>query len=243
MDPTPAPESGRLIKARVARNHASATAFNFEDLRRQCDEYIEEARRQGQTILAEAAGAADEVRRRAHAEGIQAGQREGLAAVQHLIDGRAAEIADRQTQQQLQTVLPAFQSAVQALQAERDGWLAAWEKAAVTLSAAIAERIVRHELARQPALGRSVIREALELAAGQPHVELHLHPDDLALFQQCGEEVTGTFAPAGKATFVPDASVSRGGCLIETQHGVIDARLETQLARITQELLEDGSAS
>ncbi len=95
---------------------------------------------------------------------------------------------------------------------------------------------------QQPALGRTVIREALELAAGQPHIELHLHPDDLALLEQCGETAEGLLAPVGKAKFVPDERLSRGGCLIETQHGVIDARLETQLARITQELLEGDSA-
>jgi flagellar assembly protein FliH len=233
-------DSSRLIKARGARNLASA-AFNFEDLRRQCDEHIEDARRQGHELLAQAAAAADEVRRQAHAEGVVAGQREGLAAVQHLIDGRAAEIAARQTQQELRTVLPAFQSAVQALETERDRWLAAWEAAAVKLSAAIAERIVRHELARRPALCQTVVREALQLAAGQPHVELHLHPQDLEHLQQCGEEAVGLFASVGKATLIPDASLSRGGCLIETQHGVIDARLETQLARITQELLEEHS--
>ncbi len=238
----PTRESSRLIKARVARNLTSATTFNFEDLRRQCDEYIEDARRQGQELLAQAAATAADMRRQAREEGLAAGQREGLAAVQHLIDARAAELAGRQTQEQLQTVLPAFQSVVQALEAERDRWLADWETAAVKLGAAIAERILRHELARRPALCQEVVREALQLAAGQPHVELHLHPQDLELLQQSGEEAVGLFASVGQAKFVPDACLSRGGCLIETQHGVIDARLETQLARITRELLEDHSS-
>jgi flagellar assembly protein FliH len=233
-------DSTRLIKARLARNLGGATAFNFDDLRRQCDEHIENARRQGQELLARAAAAADEVRRQAHAEGVAAGQRDGFAAAQHLIDSKAAEIATRQTQEQLRTVLPAFQSAVEGLAIERDRWLAAWEAAAVKLSAAIAERIVRHELARRPELTRTVVREALELAAGQPHLKLHLHPHDLEQLQQAGDEAVGFFAAVGEATLVPDASLSRGGCLIETRHGVIDARLETQLARITEELLEEA---
>jgi flagellar assembly protein FliH len=234
----PIPESTRLIKARVARNVGGSAMFNFDDLRRQCDEFIENARRQGQEIVAAAEAAADGIRRQAHAEGVAAGQREGLAAARQLVDAHSAELAARQTQEQLRTVLPAFQAAVQSLHIERDRWLAAWEAAAVKLSAAIAEKILHHELSRRPELALPIIREALQLAAGQPHIELHLHPLDLDLLRDCGKEAAGRLAAVGEATLVADENVARGGCLIETRHGVIDARLETQLERITGELLE-----
>jgi flagellar assembly protein FliH len=41
----------------------------------------------------------------------------------------------------------------------------------------------------------------------------------------------------GETTFTPDERISRGGCVVETRHGAIDARIETQLARIAHELL------
>lgn len=233
------PDSSRLIKARVARNVGGSAMFNYDDLRRQCDDYIESARRQGEQIVAEATASSDEIRRRAHAEGIAAGQREGLAAARDLVESRAAEIAGRQVQEQLRTVLPAFQAAAQALHVERDHWLAAWEAAAVKLSAAIAARILHRELDRQPELGQAIIREALQLAAGQPRIQLRLHPFDFDQLHDSGSEAVATLANVGEATLVPDESVTRGGCLIETRHGVIDARLETQLERITNELLED----
>jgi flagellar assembly protein FliH len=234
----PIHDSSRLIKARTARNLGGSAMFNFDDLRRQCDESIASARRQGQELLAQATAAADEIRRRAQAEGIAAGQREGLASARDLVDARAAEIASRQTQERLRTVLPAFQAAAQALQIERDRWLAAWEAAAVKLSADIAEKILRHELSRRPELALPIIREALQLAAGQPQIRLHLHPQDLEQLQAAGNEAVGGLAAVGDATLVPDESVTRGGCTIETRHGVIDARLETQIERITSELLE-----
>src|SRR5262245_27066856 len=123
----PIPESARLIKARVARNVGAAAMFNFDDLRRQCDEFIENARRQGEQIVAEVRAAADGIRCQAHAEGVAAGQREGLAAARQLVDSHSAELAVWQTQEQLRTVLPAFQAAVQVLAIERDRWLAAWK--------------------------------------------------------------------------------------------------------------------
>src|SRR5579859_1453854 len=120
----PAQESSRLIKARTARNLGGAAMFNFDDLRRQCDEYVELARRQGEERLAAARAEAEEIRRKAHAEGVAAGQREGLASAQHLVEARAAEIAAQLTQERLKTVLPAFQAAARAVEIERDRWLA-----------------------------------------------------------------------------------------------------------------------
>jgi flagellar assembly protein FliH len=234
----PAQESSRLIKARTARNLGGAATFNFDDLRRQCDEYVELARRQGEERLAAAKAEAEEIRRQAHAEGVAAGQREGLASARHLVEARAAEIASQLTQERLKTVLPAFQAAARALEIERDRWLAAWETAAVRLSAAIAEKILRRELDRRPELALPMIREALQLAGGQPQIRLHVHPRDLEQLQLAGEEALRSLAPAGDATLIADESLAPGGCAIETRHGMIDARLETQLARITRELLE-----
>ena len=234
----PAQDSSRLIKARTARNLASAAAFNYDDLRRQADEFVASARRQAQQLLADAAAEAHQVRQRAHDEGRAAGQREGLAAAQHLVDARAAEIAANQTQEQLRTVLPAFQAAVRALEIERDRWLSVWEGAAVKLSAAIAEKILRHELSKRPDLALPIVREALQLAAGQPHVRLHLHPQDLKQLGASGQEAVAGLSALGQSELIADESIARGGCYIETRHGVIDARLETQLGRIAGELTE-----
>jgi flagellar assembly protein FliH len=234
----PIQEPSRLIKARSARDLGSATAFNFDDMRRQCDEFVASARQQGEQLLARAADEAAEIRSRAHAEGLAAGQRDGLASAQQLIGTRAAEIAARQTQESLRTALPAFQTLARSIEIERDRWITHWESAAVELSARIAEKILRHELSRQPELAVGIIQEALQLAAGQPQVKLRVHPADIEVLHECGRDAVSRLAAVGDAELVPDETITRGGCLIETRHGVIDARLETQLERITLELLE-----
>ena len=234
----PIEEPSRLIKARSARNLGSATAFNFDDVRRQCDEFVSRARAQAEQLLAQTAIEAEEIRRRAHAEGLAAGQRDGLASAQQLIESRAAEMAARETQDRLRTTLPAFQALARSLEVERDRWISHWEKAAVELCATIAEKILRHELSRRPQLAVEIIQEALQMAAGQLQLKLRLHPADIEVLQEVGQEALSRLASMGQADLVPDESITRGGCLIETRHGVIDARLETQLERITLELLE-----
>lgn len=231
------PDSSRLIKAGAARHLGSSAAFNFDDLRRQCDEYIENTRRHGHQLLAEAADKVDEIRQAAHAEGFAVGREEGFAASRNLIDQRASEVAARKVAEQLRTALPALESAAAALEVERDKWISEWESAAVKLAQAIAERILRHELSRRPEAALSTIREALQLAAGQPHIQVRLHPDDLEQLRECGDEIAGKLTRIAETSLVADETISRGGCLVETRHGAIDARLETQLERISQELI------
>jgi flagellar assembly protein FliH len=231
------PSPQRLIKAHAMRRVGARVTFEYEDLARQCDEYVAQAHRQGEAIVAEAASRSEEFRRRAYDEGHAAGQHDGLAAAQGLIDSRAAKLAAEQTHERLRTVLPALEALVGSLEVERERWLTVWESAAVRLSAAIAEKIVRRELAQRPELTIEIVREALQLAAGRPQITLRLNPKDLEQLR-ASEPIRECLSRVGEAVLLPDDAISRGGCLIETRHGAIDARIETQLLRIVDELLD-----
>jgi flagellar assembly protein FliH len=88
-----------------------------------------------------------------------------------------------------------------------------------------------------------MIREALELAAGTPRIKLRLHPEDATQFGSLAAETETILSSCGEAQIVPDPALTRGSCIIETQHGTIDARIETLLARIVSELLEIHDAT
>jgi flagellar biosynthesis/type III secretory pathway protein FliH len=234
----PAQETSRLIKASAARPAGADTSFPLDDLRGRCDELVARARRQSEKILAEAAAEADRIRDRGFSEGFADGRETGLLAAQERLEARARELAEEALRDRLRTSLAALETAAEQLAAERDRWLSAWEAAALRLSAAMARRIIHRELAHQPALAGNLVREALRLAGGSPQITLRLNPADLQQLHDCGDEITHRLARIGQAALTPDAGVSAGGCLIETRHGVIDARIETQLARIVAELQE-----
>jgi flagellar assembly protein FliH len=235
--PMSLPESLRLIKAHRMRLHATNATFNIEDVRQQCVEYVAQAKGRGEEIVAQAASEAAEIRRIAFEEGRIAGEQAGFAAARGLIEARAQELAVEMTRSRLASVLPALDRTIETLEIEREKWLAEWEAAAVRLSAVMAEKLVRQELSQRPELTVEIIREALQLAAGSPQITLRLHPLDLAMLTEHGTEIIERFSRLGEMTLTPEESVSRGGCLIETRQGSIDARIETKLARIVDELL------
>lgn len=238
MQPIEIPSQTRLLKANDLRGLGSKVAFNFEDLVQRGDAYVEAIRKQVREMLQQAESDVETIRREAQEQGFDKGRQDGLRQAAEQIEKRAAEIAAKSSRDNLATTLPAMKAAAEALVIERDRWLAEWEETAVRLAAAIAERLVRRRLELNPDLARDMIKSALQLAAGAPQIKLRLHPDDAAILGEHASEVVRALAACGDAQIVPESALARGSCVVETQHGTIDARLETLLERIVSELLE-----
>jgi flagellar assembly protein FliH len=79
------------------------------------------------------------------------------------------------------------------------------------------------------------LREAIQQVGGRKKFQVHLHPKDYEFLKAHPERVpfpVNEEDPEG-AKLVADPSLLRGGCLIETPFGDIDATLESQLDQIT----------
>lgn len=226
--------TARILKAQVARELSVRPAFNFVDLRQEADQVIAQARQTAEEMLATARQQVQELQDQAR----HSGRAEGLQDAQAQVDRRATEIANRHLDGQLQTALPALRAAAESLQAERDRWLIRWEQTAVRVGVAIAEKLVKSQIATRPELASGMIADALRLAAGQPKVTVYLHPGDLAAWGDQGPRIVESLTACADSNLVADPKVSPGGCRIETLHGEIDARVETMLERLANELID-----
>ena len=95
----------------------------------------------------------------------------------------------------------------------------------VRLAVRIAEKILARQLALAPEMVADVARAALATARARDRIALRVHPEDVA-----------AVAALGVAT-VPDATVPRGGCVVETDLGRFDARLDVQLRAVERALV------
>src|SRR5690606_35413150 len=141
-------------------------AFNFEDLSGQAHAYLDTVQQKAREIVAQAQQEAAAIRQRAEKEGRAAGER----AVEQMVAQRVHE--------EMKTALPAFKAAVDELSQSRSGWLAHWERRAIHLATAIAARVVRREVAQAPEVAITLLREALEMAAGQSQIVVRMNPKD-----------------------------------------------------------------
>lgn len=234
----PPPESQRLLKANDLRALGSKVAFNFEDLRRSCDQHVEFARQQARQLVESAQAEAAVIRQQAVEAGRQSGQAEGLIKAEELIEQKVAERLELRVAERIGAALPALEAAAKSLEVERDRWLTDWESTAIHLCIAVAEKILRAKLDVEPERGRQLVLDAVRKATGNAKLQMRLNPKDLASLGDGGEEIVCSVAACGEAVLIADESISAGGCVIETGHGVVDARLETQLERIASELIQ-----
>jgi flagellar assembly protein FliH len=213
-----------VIKA--ADRHASIqqAAFNFDDMTLRADEYLKQIRAQAAKILTEAAQQAEGIRKQAEADGRKAAEK--------LHD----KLLDQKVTQQMQTVLPALKTAIQEIQQSKQTWQAHWEKQAIRLSVAIAEKVTRRQVEKHPEITLKLLQEALQLAAGSSSVQVYVSPIDHQHMGARMEIMIKEMSRLAETQLLPDAQISPGGCRIETRFGMIDQQFATQLARIEEEL-------
>ena len=105
----------------------------------------------------------------------------------------------------------------------------------VELSRLLAERLLGHALRANPAEIESLASQALAEAGGARRVEIHANPDDLPLLRAA----TSAFDPDGRVhAVIADESLARGDLRLNTELGMIDARLGPELARLAERLRE-----
>ncbi|MHC4400122.1 MAG: FliH/SctL family protein [Planctomycetota bacterium] len=213
-----------ILKAGDAARDVQSVPFNFEDMAAKARDYLDRVRAEAARIVAQARQEAAEIRKLAEIEGQRAGQQQ----VEQIVEKRVAE--------QSATLLPMLRQVVKEIERAKQSWLKHWEKTGAHLAAAIAKRVVRRELSQAPEICLTLLREALELAAGSSQIRVHLNPGDHDTFGGEIQNLVAEVSSLGSGELIADPEIGQGGCRIETRFGIIDQRIETQLARIEEEL-------
>ena len=82
----------------------------------------------------------------------------------------------------------------------------------------------------------TVVREALQLVSNQKQVILHVNPEQVAQVKERVSEVLSAFPEAGSVDVVADARLKNGGCILETEVGIIDASIDVQLQVLEKQI-------
>jgi flagellar assembly protein FliH len=109
------------------------------------------------------------------------------------------------------------------------------ERQTVELALTLARRVVTRELSIEPDLVAALAHVALERLGESSPATIRLNPDDYStVAAHRGDQWEGTLV-----SIVPDPAVARGGCLVESDFGVIDGSIEAQFEELTRALLGD----
>ena len=158
--------------------------------------------------------------REAFTKGYAQGERAGLEA-----GGKRAEAMLRRLAQTLEE-----------LTGLRDTMVRQTERELVQLSLAIARKVLHREVSVDPELTAALAHVALERIGTTAPATVRLHPDDYATV------TAGQATPLGgrQVDVLPDPSVSRGGCLVESEFGFINASVDAQVDEIARAVLGEA---
>ncbi len=150
----------------------------------------------------------------------QAGYAEGQAA------GRSA------AEEELRPVLGRLTRTIDELARLRPMLAAHAEADLLKLAVAIARRVLHRELSLDPEALAGIVRAALEKVQLEEVKRVRAHPEQAAV-------LGAVLVKSGCAVRVEsDPSLERGGVVVETGRGRLDASVETQLAEIERGLTD-----
>ncbi|MCJ7830663.1 MAG: hypothetical protein MUP74_04665, partial [Desulfobacterales bacterium] len=155
----------------------------------------------------------DKIEKAAYTRGWASGERAGLDAAQV----------------QMEPLLNDFCRIVQELEAFKERIYQEVELEVVTLALAVARKIIAGEVATSRAIVLDVVRAALSKVVDWEDVKIRVNPEDFRLIQSLDSPIGKKFDNLTLASFEADESIQRGGCLLETRLGDVDARIDKQL--------------
>lgn len=163
--------------------------------------------------------------REAYEKGFEQGQKDGLSLGEKRVE---------QTLRQLEEFLQGLSALKERIYSEAEGEL-------LELSMEIAGLVIKKEIETDPEVVVRSIRSALSFLVDRSRIRVLISPEDAGEVQRRLPE----FASAhklDKLQVVEDQSLQRGGCLIETGFGRINATIEDQLSHLRESLREQFEA-
>lgn len=83
-----------------------------------------------------------------------------------------------------------------------------------------------------------VLKSAVSLAQAEEEVRVQMNPDQIEFIEELRKQTGREFEFMKKIRFESNAEIRRGGCVVETNYGEIDARVETRVQKLWESLAD-----
>lgn len=206
-------EEGKSVAFNLIQESKEKFKRDEEGARMNAEQIVERAKLEVERMIKEAEMRVAEIEHEAYQKGYDAGRevgfKQGQAEVRRLID-------------RLGTIVG------QAIDVRED-IIAASEKQTVDMILLIARKVIKDEVVERKEVVLNNIREALRRIKDRDRVDIRVNFADLELTTAHKDELIRMMETLRKVNIYEDSRIDRGGCIIETDVGSIDARISTQL--------------
>jgi flagellar assembly protein FliH len=177
-----------------------------------------------QSILAEVSPAVDlaQIERNAFENGFRQGEKAGM------------EIAEKKAE----AIMRRYGDSIRDLGRYKTSLYGQVEREVVRLAVEVARKIVHREIQADPEVIQTLVKVALDRVSGRSVVTVRVNPIDYNFLLDKQRGWAQEEGVAHEVTLVSDKAIERGGCLVQTECGDVDARVEEGFREVERAFFE-----
>lgn len=218
-------EDGKQAAFKELQDAREEIKVEMEKFRRDSEREIERGKFEAEKMIKDAELKVSEIEHEAYKKGYEAGReegyKEGQAEVMRLID-------------RLGTIVS---TAVDI----REDIIGSSEKLMTEMILMIARKVIKDEIVERREVVINNIKDALKRVKDRDRVDIRVNFADLDMTTAHKDELIKMMESLKKVNIYEDSRVERGGCIIETDVGAVDARISTQLDTIEEAIRNTSS--
>lgn len=192
------------------------------DAEKSAQDIINKAQLEAQDIINKARSDEEEIRSSAYQKGYD--------------EGHSAGYTDGQAEQE--RLVARIHKIIESVMSRREEILKETEQQIVDLVILMTRKIVKIISENQRGVVLSNVLAALKKVKTRSNVIIHVNVDDLKLTSEHTNEFIKRVEAVQGITVIEDSAVDKGGCIVETDFGAVDARIASQLSELENKILE-----
>ncbi|MBN1381540.1 MAG: hypothetical protein JXA41_07685 [Deltaproteobacteria bacterium] len=114
------------------------------------------------------------------------------------------------------------------------------EEQILDLTLAVARKVIHMEVATRREIIQGVLKDAIRIIVDRENMKIHVHPQDFQYMMEIKSDFLSSFDGVKNSVFEEDETVGRGGAIVETQFGEVDARIDQQFNEVKSLLLSSA---
>ena len=218
-------ENGKAIAFKELQQAREQIKTDIETFKKESGLEIERGKFEAEKLIKETELKVSEIEHEAYKKGYDAGREEGYK------DGQA----------EVMRLIDRLGTVVSTAVDIRDELIKSSEKLMTEMILMISRKVIKDEIVERREVVINNIKEALKKVKDRDRIDIRVNFADLDMTTAHKDELIKMMESLKKVNIYEDSRVERGGCIIETDVGSIDARISTQLETI-EEAIRNTSA-
>lgn len=220
-------------------NDMSSLESNLDvilEARKQADSILQEAEKKAEEILQEANIQAEKIKAQAtndgYSAGFENGKQEGYSQGYSQGQEEATQAIYDKMQAEIENAVKKAEKIIALAENEVNNNLMEAERTIIDIILETVNKVLADEVIKNPSVILPIVHQALEKVCNQDQIVIRVNPECYDVLLEKKSELQKIVMSGQPLVIKADSSLAMGDCVIDTQSGMVDARLSTKIEQL-----------